>query len=352
MIAIFVQMMLPPLPERPRVSIVIPCRNEAGFISRCLASLESAELDRACTTVFVCDGMSTDGTREEVEAYTRRLPWMVMLDNPQRTTPQALNLGLRHRPFDVGVIIGAHAEVEPDFVALNLAALAADRTVGCAGGVITSEYNDARSRHIGMAMAHPFGVGSAHFRTGLRSGYVDTVAFGAYRSQVFEAVGWFNEALVRNQDDEFNYRVTKAGFNIVLDPSIRSRYHVRASYSKLFRQYRQYGYWKVYVNRLHGALTTFRQLVPAAWVACLVFGAVVAMLVPPLWWAYLAVVLLYLMTATWSAFRTEAGLQGIAGVTLAFVVLHVAYGIGYWQGIFRFLLLRAQPSSQSTLSSR
>ncbi len=113
-------MTLPPLPDRPRVSIVIPCRNEAGFITRCLASLEAAEMDHERTTVLVCDGMSTDGTRDEIAAFTQRLPWMRLLDNTARTTPQALNLGLKHMPFDVGIILGAHAEVEVHFVTHGL----------------------------------------------------------------------------------------------------------------------------------------------------------------------------------------------------------------------------------------
>lgn len=352
MIATFAPTMLPPLPDRPRVSIVIPCRNEAGFIGRCLSSLEVAVLDHERTTVLVCDGMSTDATRSEIATFTARLPWMRLLDNPARTTPHALNLGLKHLAFDVGIILGAHAEVEPDLVVLSLAVLAADRSAGCAGGIITNEYSDERSRHIGLAMSHPFGVGGAHFRTGSRSGYVDTVAFGAYRREVFDRVGWFNEDLVRNQDDEFNYRVTRSGLKIMLDPSIRSRYHVRASWGKLFRQYRQYGYWKVYVNRLHGALTTIRQLVPAAWVAFLVLGASVCLLVPALRWVYVAGIMLYFTSAAWSAFGTGAGPGAIPGVVRAFVILHLAYGLGYWQGVLRFLLFRRSPSVQSTLSSR
>jgi len=314
--------------------------------------LEAAELDREHTTVLVCDGMSEDGTRDEIKGYTARLPWMVMLDNAARTTPQALNLGLQHQSFDVGIILGAHAEVEPDFVKRNLQVLREDGAVGCAGGIITSEFSDERSQRIGLAMAHPFGVGSAHFRTGLRSGHVDTVAFGAYRREVFERIGWFNEKLVRNQDDEFNYRVTKAGFKIKLDTAIRSRYHVRASFGRLFRQYRQYGYWKVYVNKLHSAITTYRQLVPAMWVAFLVLGAALATALPILWWGYLAIVLLYLSAAKLSAWRSGARPMDLPGVVLAFIVLHLAYGIGYWQGIFRFLLLRVDPSVKSTRSSR
>jgi GT2 family glycosyltransferase len=352
MIATFVPMTLPPLPERPRVSIVIPCRNEAGFIARCLAALEAAAFDRERTTVLVCDGMSTDGTRAEVRDFTRRLPWMVMLDNTARTTPQALNLGLCHTHFDVGIILGAHAEVEPDFVERNIAALRSDDTAGCSGGVIVNEYGDPTSRRIGAAMGHPFGVGNAHFRTGSRSGHVDTVAFGAYRRQVFERVGWFNEQLVRNQDDEFNHRLTKAGYRILLDPRIRSRYHVRASYRKLFRQYRQYGYWKVYVNRLHGTVTTLRQLVPAAWVAFLLGGTALCSLVPETMWSVSGVVVLYVTVAAFSAWRASGGLRDVPGVMLAFAVLHFAYGTGYWQGILRFVVLRSRPSIRSTRSSR
>jgi GT2 family glycosyltransferase len=352
MTATFVPMTLPPLPERPRVSIVIPCRNEAGFIGRCLASLEAAAIDHERTTVLVCDGMSTDGTRAEVQDFTRRLPWMVMLDNSARTTPQALNLGLGHAPFDVGIILGAHAEVEPDFVERNIAALRSDDGAGCSGGIIINDYGDAASRRIGAAMGHPFGVGGAHFRTGMRSGHVDTVAFGAYRREVFERVGWFNEQLVRNQDDEFNYRLTKAGFRILLDPRIRSRYHVRASYGKLFRQYRQYGYWKVYVNRLHGAITTLRQLVPAAWVAFLLTGTVLCALISYACWVLMGGVVFYLLASATSARLACGGLRDVPGVMLAFMVLHMAYGIGYWQGILRFVVLRGMPSARSARSSR
>ncbi len=345
-------MMLPPLPDRPRVSIVIPCRDEAGWIGRCLASLEAADRDAGAVTVLVCDGLSSDGTRDEIAAFTARLPWVKLLDNPERTTPHALNLGLRHQPFDVGIILGAHAEVMPDFITRNIAALRADPTAGCAGGIITNAYADARSRSIGRAMGHPFGVGGAHFRTGLRKGHVDTVAFGAYRREVFEAVGWFDEVLVRNQDDEFNYRVIKAGFKILLDPLIRSRYHVRASYAKLFRQYHQYGYWKVYVNKRHRAVTTLRQLVPAAWVAYLVFGALAVLLYPMLWPYVLASVVLYLLVGIASALHAESGLRDLPGVLLAFMVLHVAYGLGYWQGILHFLVLGRDPSAGSKQMSR
>ncbi|MBK8338670.1 MAG: glycosyltransferase family 2 protein [Flavobacteriales bacterium] len=334
------------------MSIVIPCRNEQGFIGRCLSSIEAADLDRDRTLVLICDGRSEDGTRDVVRSFTGRLPWMHLVDNPQRTTPHALNAGLRHAPFDVGIILGAHATIAKDHVTAALAALRGDPEAGCAGGVIQNAYEDDRSRRIGAAMAHPFGVGNAHFRTGKKRGHVDTVAFGAYRKEVFERVGWFDELLVRNQDDEFNYRVTKAGFAILLDPDIRSTYYVRASYRKLFRQYFQYGYWKVYVNRKHGTVTTGRQLVPAIWVAALVLGGMGTLVFGVLLSFWILGVLAYGMASLYSAFRASDRVGDVPGVWWSFVVLHMAYGLGYWKGIVDHLVLRRKTDPKYTASSR
>lgn len=323
-----------------RVRVVIPCRDEAGYITRCLQSLVECDRDGMDAEVMVCDGMSTDGTREEVRRFTALHPWITLRDNPKRTTPFALNAGLRAGGYDVGIILGAHAEVDRNFLRANLEELRAHPEAGCVGGIIDNVYHDATSRRIGMAMAHPFGVGSAHFRTGLRDGEVDTVAFGAYRREVFERIGYFDERLARNQDDEFNYRVIKAGFRIRLNRAIRSRYHVRGTYAKLWRQYRQYGFWKVLVNRLHGTVTTTRQLAPAVLVLAFGPGAVLAALLPALRWPWVIGAVAYLVAALLSALRAARTLSDAPGVFAAFLVLHFAYGIGYLQGVLHFVVLR------------
>ena len=345
-------MLLPPLPEQASVSIVIPCRNEQGYIGRCLRSIEQADQVPGRVTVVICDGLSEDGTRQEVEDFTTRLPWMVMIDNVQRTTPHALNLGLRFHASDVGIILGAHSTIDKNFITGSLEALRRDLQVGCAGGVIINQYEDVHTRQIGSAMGHPFGVGGAHFRTGARTGYVDTVAFGAYRREVFERIGHFDEKLVRNQDDEFNYRVNQAGFRILLDPAIRSTYFVRASFSRLYRQYHQYGYWKVYVNHKHRAVTTFRQVMPALLVLSLFGGAPLCIVFPHLRPLYLIGTALYLGAALFSASRACVTKSDLCGVVRAFVTLHLAYGMGYWRGILDFILLRRGPDTRSTRTSR
>lgn len=335
-----------------RVRVVIPCRNEAGYIGRCLRSLAGADRAGMDVEAWVCDGMSDDGTRAEIRALMEGHPWIRLVDNPARATPQAMNLGLKPVGYDVGILLGAHAEVEQGFLRANLACLQAHPEAGCVGGIIENVCTDDWSRRIAAAMGHPFGVGGAHFRTGRKAGEVDTVAFGAYRREALEAIGFVDERLARNQDDELNYRLVKAGWRIVLDPAIRSRYYVRASLRRLYRQYWQYGYWKVYVNRLHGTVTTFRQVVPGAFMAFVLAGAAWAWLHPVLALCYAAGIGLYLAAAAASAIAAAPRPSDIPGVLAAFGTLHAAYGLGYLRGLIDFLLLRREPKAKAAASSR
>jgi len=340
------------LPDHPKVRVVIPCRNEAGYIGRCLRSLIEADRSGMQAEVWVCDGLSDDGTRDEIRSITAAHPWIKLIDNAARTTPQAMNLGLRPEGYDVGILLGAHAEAESDFLRSNLDCLAAHPEAGCVGGVIENVYMDASSRRIGAAMGHPFGVGGAHFRTGLKEGEVDTVAFGAYRREALAEIGFVDERLTRNQDDELNFRLTRAGWRIILSPRIRSRYFVRASMKKLFRQYWQYGYWKVFVNRVHRTLTTSRQLVPAAFVLFLIVGGVLAFVHPLLALGYGAGIALYGIVAMASALHAAERVVDAPGVLLAFFTLHLAYGAGYLRGLLDFILLGREPKSSAASSSR
>ncbi len=336
----------------PTVRVVIPCRNEADYIAACIGSIIDADRSGMFVEVDVCDGMSDDGTRAILQQFAARYPWIRIVDNTARSTPHALNLGLRRPGYDVGIILGAHAEVGPRFFQANIDTLRQHPDVGCAGGVIENVYADDASRAIGTAMAHPFGVGSAYFRTGRKDGLVDTVAFGAYRREVFDRVGYFDERLVRNQDDEFNYRVTKAGFGIFLSHEVHSKYSVRASIGKLFRQYFQYGYWKVFVNRIHGTVTTWRQLVPAVLVLFIVLGIPLGMMDQRFGWIWVAGTGAYLIALSLASVHAGRSAALIPRVFVAFIALHFAYGSGYIKGIWDLLLLRRDPSERSKALTR
>jgi cellulose synthase/poly-beta-1,6-N-acetylglucosamine synthase-like glycosyltransferase len=336
----------------PIVSIVIPCLNEKNYIEKCLQSIINCNYPKDALNVYVCDGDSSDGTIEIIKKYEKEILYIHYLRNEAKTTPQALNLGLKIKNYDVGIILGAHAEIHPDFVNACIDSFGHDPMIGCVGGVIENIHENETSQIISLAMSSSFGVGNAYFRTGTKSGYVDTVAFGAYKKEVFEKCGYFDDELVRNQDDEFNFRIQKNGFKIWLSPSIRSKYYVRASYTKLFRQYLQYGYWKVYVNRKHKTVTTIRQLFPAALIAFLISGAILSLFSLYIFIAYLSIILLYLLMALFFALKTMNGASQLFPIMKTFFILHISYGWGYIKGLWDFFLLGKNASEKQTKLSR
>lgn len=318
---------------------MIPCRNEEKYIGLCLDSILRQDYPQELLETFVCDGKSHDGTVRIVTSYSEKHPNIHYVLNEKQTTPFALNLGIQRSDADIRIILGAHSELYPDYVSNCVKAFEFNSNIGCTGGVIENVYENEPAEIIGKAMSSGFGVGNAHFRTGAKDGFVDTVAFGAYKKEVFEKIGYFDEELVRNQDDEFNYRLLKNGFKIYLFKKIRCRYFVRASYNKLFRQYFQYGYWKVYVGKKHKAVTTLRQVVPLLFVLYILFGALFSVFHIYLFIAYLSGLLFYMAVALLSAAKLSSGFLQILRITKAFFILHFSYGWGYLKGIVNFLFL-------------
>lgn len=330
------------------VSIIIPCRNEEKYISRCLDSIINLDFPKDLLEVIICDGQSDDRTIEIVNEYINKYFFIRLYTNEKKTAPYALNIGLLNARGNYITRIDAHAEVHPDFLTKSLAEFNKNSNLGCVGGMLQNIYEDKTAKIISYAMSSGFGVGTAYFRTGKKDGYVDTVAFGTYKREVFDKVGFFDEKLVRNQDDEFNYRVTKANYKILLKRDIKANYYVRASFKNLFRQYYQYGYWKVYVNKKHSAITTLRQLVPLFFVLYLFSGFIALAFVPKLFIpVFLPVFLLYLFLATVSAGKMTTKVNEILLVIFTYLILHISYGLGYLEGVINFLILRKLPKNSS-----
>jgi len=241
------------------------------------------------------------------------------------------------------MILGAHAVLDPLFLAKAEQLLDEHPDAGCVGGYIENITEGGFSSSVSAAMSSVFGVGNAHFRTLGRKGYVDTVAFGVYRKEVFEKAGLFDEELVRNQDDEYNYRIIQAGYKIYLSDDKAAGYYVRSSSRKLFRQYFQYGYWKVYVNKKHKAVTSIRQLIPAFFVLFLLGGIVVSLFCQICLHAFLAILGLYIALALMAATSKFTVSKNVFYTFYAFLILHIAYGTGYISGVYRFVIRNKKP---------
>ena len=326
----------------PFVSIIMPIRNEAEFIERSIKSILHQDWPAEKMEILVVDGMSDDGTRKIVEQLSQADSRIKMLDNPGRIVPAALNIGLKVARGDLFIRVDGHAEVAPDFVRQSIKALREHPEAWVVGGYIETVANNYTGKVIASAMRCPIGVGNSRFRLGDYEGWVDTLAFGTHRKWIIDKIGYFDEELVRNQDDEFNLRIIRAGGKIWMSKSIRSKYFARASLRKLWQQYFQYGLWRIRTLQKHKRPATLRQLVPLLFMLSLLLLGL-AGLFARVFWILLAIeAAIYGVALLAGAFDVgrKSGFKYAPLAPVVFAILHFGYGLGSLWGIVRFLILK------------
>jgi glycosyltransferase involved in cell wall biosynthesis len=340
----------------PRISIIIPCRNEEGYIEQCLESILASDYPQDRLEILVADGRSTDRTRDILTDYCATHPSVKLLDNPQGTTPAALNTAIRAAAGDIVVRMDAHVRYPPDYVHRLVRGLEESGADNVGGVLRTMPAEDTPvAKAIAFGMAHRFGVGNAHFRIGVTERReVDTVPYGCFRREIFSQVGLFDEELIRNQDDEFNFRLITRGGRILLLPDVFCHYFARRSLAQLSRMYYQYGYFKPLVARKIGRLMTVRQLIPAMFVVGLMGSALMSIWLPVAGSVFALLVSLYgslVAVCALTALRPH-GLGCAAALIAVFPTLHFSYGIGFLLGIRDHLLARSAPRSSALGLSR
>jgi glycosyltransferase involved in cell wall biosynthesis len=322
--------------DLPFVSVVLPVRNEAGYIERCLRAVLAQDYPQDRLEIIAADGQSTDGTGTLLRECAARYPALTVLENTGRIVPTGLNLAIGQARGDVIVRVDGHCEIAPDYVRRCVAHLrdGADAV----GGPLETIGETPMARAIALAMGSPFGVGNAAFRTVKdRTMTVDTVAFPAWPRAVLDRLGPFDEELVRNQDDEYNSRLREQGGTIRLAADIRSRYYGRASLRSLWRQYYQYGYWKVRVLQLHPRQMCLRQFVPPAFVLALLVLGLGALASSRARVGLAGLVGLYAAATLLQSLRLAARMPvQVLRLLAVFPALHVAYGAGFLRGLVAF----------------
>jgi glycosyltransferase involved in cell wall biosynthesis len=256
------------------VSIIVPMLDELGYIERCIDTLDAQTYPHELLDVIVVDGGSTDGSRELVEKLAASRSWLRVVDNAKRRASAAFNRGIEASKGGVICLVAAHGEVGPDFVERSVAALEETGAAGV-GGVLRHEGLDPASVAIGLAMTSPFGMASP-FRYATERRYVDTIGHPAYRREPLLAVGPFDESLERNSDYELNYRMRRAGHQLLFDPNIVTVYRPRTSLERLARQFYWYGKGKSAVVRSHPGSLQPRHLVPPAAVLAVISAPLAA----------------------------------------------------------------------------
>jgi succinoglycan biosynthesis protein ExoA len=328
----------------PFVTVIVPVRNEVRYIQGTLGAILAQRYPSERMQIIVVDGMSDDGTREVIQDIAGRVsrkndvlpPYLNVLDNPAQITSTALNIGLARARGDVVIRVDGHCRIARDYVRRCVATLASTGA-DCVGGSMVTVGQKWVARAISLAQSTFFGVGGAAFRTGKSTaGFVDTVAFGAYRRGVFEQIGGFDEELVRNQDDEFNFRLIQSGGRIWLNPAIQSVYYSRLSFRGLWDQYFSYGLYKVRVIQKRHAVPSWRLLVPPAFVLALL-ASLTAGIAPAGRLPLATLAAGYSVATALASFWTaRQDWRALPLLPAAFATMHFAYGLGFLVGCWRW----------------
>lgn len=320
----------------PFVTVIMPIRNEERFIERSLGAVLAQDFSADRYEVLIADGMSTDRTRDVVRAVAGDRN-VTILDNLGKIAPTALNVGINHASGEIIVRVDGHTEIAPDYISTSVEALI--RTgADCVGGRMNPVGHTSFGRAVAVATGNKFSLGGSRFHYATEEQETDSVYMGTYVRQVFSRVGLFDEEMVRNQDDEFNYRLRSAGGQVVLVPGIRSTYYNRATPVGLWRQYFQYGFWKVRVFQKLPGQIRLRHLVPSALVSSLLLSAILAAVWVEFAFVLAALAAMYaIFVAAVAISAAGAGSPRLAAQTgLAIAIMHIGYGAGFIVGFIRF----------------
>lgn len=340
------------LPDHPAVAIVVPCLNEVKFVESFVRQVLAMDCDPARTTLFVVDGMSTDGTREILFRLASGEPRLRVLDNPHRTTARALNCALRVAQADVIVRLDVHAEY-PKHYLTHLVGLLQRTGADNVGALrLTAPGRTLRENAFAALVSAPFANGGAPWRArpeGLQD--VESVYCGCYPRRVFDAIGLFDESMIRIEDREFNSRLRAAGGRILLDPSLTCIYHARTRLGHYLR-WTFSGPFRLFYSR---RLTTTPLVRPRNY-APLLFAVYHLCLPPAVIYGGMAALTplgVYGLVAIGAAVG-EARVYRRPALALLllplFYLTHVVYGLGGLWGCVRALLPLPAPRPEGKFS--
>ncbi len=315
-----------------KISVIIPCLNEEKTIRILLDAIFAQTYPIAEMEVIIADGLSEDNTRTEISSFKEEYPDLdiKVIDSPKRNIPAGLNLAINAARGEIIIRLDAHSAPNVDYVERCVDALNANLGDNV-GGIwdIRAGAEGWSAASIAAAAAHPLGVGDAAYRHATQAQIVDTVPFGAFRRELVEKIGLFDETLLANEDYEFNVRIRQSGGRIWLDPAIRSIYFARSTFKRLAQQYFNYGFWKWKMLRRYPETLRWRQFLPPVFVLSLFFWLILSIFFP------LALVFLALELLIYFFILFIAALKKkMLGLPIAILIMHISWGSGFlWSAL-------------------
>tara|TARA_B100000214_G_C23969136_1_gene629184 strand:- start:229 stop:1269 length:1041 start_codon:yes stop_codon:yes gene_type:complete len=321
------------------ISFIVPIRNEEKTINETIKSIVNQKSEQKYE-IIVADGLSNDGTRNIIKDLCKVHKCIKLIDNPDKIVSTGFNRALSITKGDVILRVDGHATISPDYIEQCLKAFK-NTDADCVGGPIINSSKGVIGQSIKLAQSSNFGTGGASFRGTLKKGkFVNTLAFGAYKRNVFNSIGGYDEELVRNQDDEFNMRLIQSGGKIWLDPSIKSFYYSRSSLLSFTKQYFQYGFYKIRVMQKRKGFASFRHIVPLCFIVALIITSFLYFFykinIP-----FLLIIGIYFSLSIIASFihlfSFRYKLFSIVFLPLCYFTMHSSYGVGTLIGMFYFV---------------
>ena len=316
-----------------KVSIVMPVYNEEKYISNCIDSLLLQDYEQSLMEWIFVDGCSTDSTVKIIESYKNKYPRLIIcLSNKNKTVPYAMNIGINEAKGKYIIRLDAHADYSMDYISkcvYYLDTIDADNV----GGVAETKSRGLVGNAIAMMLSSKFGVGNSQFRTNGSSGYVDTVPFGAFRKEVFEKWGGYDERLTRNQDNEMNYRIRKNGGKIFLASDIRFSYYCRDTISGIVDMAKKNGMWNIITMKLCPGSMGIRHFIPLAFLLSIIILPTMSLWCDKILLLLLLEMILYTVLSLIFACKASKNYLYTILVFILFPIFHLSYGYGSLKGI-------------------
>ena len=319
-------------------TFILPIFNESPFINKVISSiLYQNKINQLDFEILISDGGSTDGTLEIINSLIRNHSNIYLIDNPQKIVSTGFNFALNQAQGDIIIRVDGHSEIPKNYIE-NCCKLLEKTNADIVGGVIETISSGLIGNAISISQSSGFGVGGVRFRNkdSKKAGYVNTLAFGAHRREIFADIGGYDEEMICNQDDEFNFRAIQAGKKIWMDPTIKTKYYSRSNFLKLFKQYFNYGCYKVRGIQKRGQVFSIRHIIPSIFIIALISTLNIGFFLqlPSITFS---VVSLYLFFNLSVSIYLGSSLWLIPLISFAFLILHFGYGIGFIVGLFRFI---------------
>lgn len=220
--------------ESPKVSVIIPVKNEAVLLRRCLQSLDGLDYPKEALEIIVADGLSSDNTKEVALSFGA-----MVVTNDRQIVASGRNCGFRQATGEIIAFTDADCVFDPAWIK-NSIKYFEDKTLAGVSGVTlpppdSSDFEKAVDFLFGLA---EFFYATAHRRNVTLARKIDDIpgCNAIYRREALEKVMPVDENLLTAEDVWMNFCLKKLGYKFILAPDVRLWHYRRNSPGRFLRQ--------------------------------------------------------------------------------------------------------------------